>query len=212
MTEEKDKNAVVVGDENPNTDVEPEIDKVENELEPEPEPEPDEGVDPYEAELRRLDGERKKAEDIARQKGGALEEERTLRKQAEAELKALKAKPQSEEVDKKIAEAEARIRASIQTEQQINALTSNPKERELIRKIMEEKSLSVEDAFILANKHVVVRNRSEEDESFQEQAALAAISGLSAGGVTKRTSPFRASVESGLTEAERKNLDPDDIV
>jgi len=159
--------------------------------------------DPYEAELNRLEAERKKAEDIARQKGGALAEAKAKNKQLEDRLTALEKKGGAVDKDELVQQ----LRAEIKQDAEIDRLTTNPKEQELIRHYIKNNNLSAYDAWVLANKAPLVQARQRETEVDQEELALARISGLSAGGgATDKRDPIAKLASEGLTEAERKNL------
>ena len=160
-------------------------------------------VDPYEAELQRLEAERKKAEDIARQKGGALAEAKAKNKALEDRLTALEKKGGAVDKDELVQQ----LRSEIKQDAEIERLSTNPKEQDLIRYYIKNNNLSAYDAWVLANKAPLVQARQRETEVDQEEAALARISGLSVGGNgTDKRDPIAKLASEGLTEAERKNL------
>lgn len=160
--------------------------------------EPDD--DPYEKELRRLDDERKKAETIATQKSGALKEEREKRKKLEERLEKLERQGSDA---KSIVE---QVRAELRQDKEIEALSSNPKEQQLIREYVKTKNLTPDEAYILANRHVVIEQKRREAETDQEELALARLSGRSISGQSKTASALERMAAEGLTEAERKHL------
>jgi len=164
-------------------------------------------IDPYEAELKRLEEEKTKAEAISRQKAGALKEEREKRVDLEKRLANLEAKLEKGK-DVNVEEVAQRLRNEISIDREIESLSSNPSERKLIREYMKAKNLTVEEAYVLANKHVVVEAKKKEAESDQEDAVLARLSGANpGGGKDKIVSRFAKIATDGLTPEEAKHLD-----
>lgn len=151
--------------------------------------------------IKKAEEEKAKAEEIARQKSGAIAEERQRRKELEEELKK-KASSLSEEEINRILDQREQKREELN---KINQLTSDEKEREAIRKTMELKKVSAEDAFAIVNAHIIKEQRENNDdsESFVASVMAGGISS-SKGGVKNKV---RAIAEEGLTEAEKKKLD-----
>ena len=172
-----------------------------------------EELDPYEKYLKQLEeeneqlkAEKEKAEEIARQKSGAINEERQKRKELEEKLEKGNKEGDSskyltaEQLNQLLDEREAKR----ERVNKVNELTSNPKERELILKIMETKNVSPEDAYILANAHIVKEAKQEE---IDEESFVASFSG---GNVSSSRGNYKSSfermAEDGLTDAEKKKL------
>lgn len=158
-------------------------------------------VDPYEAELQRLAKEKELSETIARQKTGALKEEKLKRQKLEERLEKLEKGFTSVNKDELIEQ----LRIEIKTDTEIERLANNENEKKLIKEYV-KKGLSVEDAFVLANKHVVIDARKKAMESDSEESALARLSGASFGGSTGRMSEITRLASEGLSEKERKHL------
>lgn len=159
-------------------------------------------VDPYEAELNRLAAEKKKAEDIARQKTGALNEARKGQKALEERI--AKLEKGSDTLDKETLLQQ--LKSELKQDSEIEKLTNNPKEQELIRLYIKENNLSVPDAWVLANKNVLIAAKQRDEELDQEELVLARLSGGSIGSQSKSTDPLLKIASDGLTEKERKNL------
>ncbi len=177
----------------------------------EEEEEEEEGEDPYDKEMRLMREAKEKSDEIARQKSGALEEERKKRGAVEQRLAKLEAKIEAGlgTIDEE--KIVAKLRAEISVSEEIKSLTSNPKEQALIKAYMAEKNLSAEDAYILANKHIVREYKQKELESDGEEIVLARLSGGGAGnGGQPRKSAILKAAEDGLSESERKHLEADE--
>jgi hypothetical protein len=172
----------------------------------------EEELDPYEKYLKqleeeneRLKAEKEKAEEIARQKSGAITEERQKRKELEDKLEKGEKEGDSskyltaEQLDRMLDEREAkRERLS-----KVNELTQNPKERELVLKIMELKNVSPEDAYILANAHII---KEAKQEDIDEESFVASFSGGNVSSQNGYVSPVQKMATEGLTDAEKKKL------
>lgn len=154
--------------------------------------------DPYEAELKRLEADKKKAEDIARQKSGALNEERKKAKALEERLAKLESKTADES---SIIE---RVKAELKQEREIEQLTSNPKEQELIKYYIKNNNLNPKDAWFLANKSSLLSANEAKVDS--EELVLARLSGASTSGAENNNSQMFNLAAQGLSEKERKNL------
>lgn len=177
----------------------------------------DEGEkDPYEAYLEKLEAEleqtkaeKEKFETMSKQKAAAISEERTKRKALEDKLKE---KPSEEDKgDKKYLttdELDALLEAREAKREQlrmVNELTDNEKERQVILKIMEVKGVSAEDAYVLANAHLVQKAKQEVD--FDEDSFLADFSASGSSFSSSRgqaINPVKKMAMEGLTEAEKK--------
>jgi len=165
----------------------------------------DDEEDPYEAELKRLENEKKLAEDKSRQKSGALAEERKKRLDAEKRLADAEKGNQSI-ADEKIKSLKEELKAEIRQDAQIESLTTNPKEQELIRYYIANNNLSVHDAWVLANKKNLTSAYQRSEELDEEERALARLSGASASNTVDKKSPLYKAASDGLTEKERKHL------
>lgn len=159
-------------------------------------------VDPYEAELKRLEAEKIKAETIARQKAGALAEERKKGKALEDRIAALEKRGGDIDNDALV----AKLKAEIKRDAEIEKLSTNPNEQKLIRHFIENNGLSVHDAWVLANKNVLIKAQERERELDEEELALARLSGASFGAQSSAIDPLLKAASDGLTEKERKNL------
>lgn len=207
MENEKDVNLDEKKEENVNLDDENKEEKGKNADEEEKE------LDPYEEYLKKLEeqleqakAEKEKAEMIAQQKTGAINEERKKRKELEEKLNSKKEDTEkkyltAEELDAMLEAREAK-RAQLS---KVNELTDNEKERQLILKIMEVKGVSADDAYVLANAHLI--KEAKQKDEFDEEAFVA---NFSAGGSftasNKVVSPLVKAASEGLTEEEKKHL------
>lgn len=140
-------------------------------------------VNPYKAELD-------KVQEIARQKDGALKEERRLRKEAEEKLKAATTSdiPTSEtqKEEKKYLtqdELEARL-AREKFEIQLERVTDNTDEQKLVRHHYENSIVRTGDvaadlrmAVALANQHVVEQVRRAQADREVQESVVARVSG-----------------------------------
>ena len=181
--------------------------EVEDDSEEDEEEDDEEGgdEDPYDKELQRLADEKKKAEAKARQKSGALKEVKAKYSTLENRLKKLEESRGSADYGK----FKEELKAEMRMEAEIEQITDNPKERQLIEFYVKEKNLTVDEAYALANRHVIKQMKEREREGFEEESALARISagasigGRSAGGLKD---PILRAAAEGLTKAEREKL------
>jgi len=180
------------------------------------EEEKNEEKSPYELYLEQLEGEIKskedaikqaeaekaKAEEIARQKNGAIDEERQKRKELEEELKKKSVGLTEEEINRILDERENK-REEIN---KVNQLTTDEKEREAIRKTMELKKVSAEDAFAIVNSHIIKEYRENDEVDTDSFVANVMAGGINSpkGGVKNK---LRLAAEEGLTDEEKKKLD-----
>lgn len=136
----------------------------------------------YKRKLEELEAEKKKAEDIARQKSGALEEERAERKAAEAAAKALaKSKDVSEEeLDQRL---ESKLNAREFT-QRLKEVSQDTDEQALIKHHYETsivKTGNVETdlarAVAIANSHLVDQAKQAQLEREEQEARVTGFQG-----------------------------------
>jgi hypothetical protein len=175
------------------------------------EEEEEEENDPYTIQLKKIEAEKAKLSDENRQKAGALVEEKKKRGALEQRLVVLEEKIAAGSGSIDEAKLVERLKAEIGREDKVKSLSSNPKEQALIRELMVAKNLSAEDAYVLANKHIVDQYKEQEANTDGEEIILARLSGGGpAGGVKVAKSAILKAAADGLSAEEAKHLETDE--
>jgi hypothetical protein len=166
--------------------------------------------DPYEKRLRELEAENKKKEEMLAQKNAALKEERTRRKQLEGKTTSEKS---NDDLDKPLTKKEmlelmeererkAEYRAKVEK------LTENPTEQKLIQAYV-EKGYNVDDAYVLANRHLIDEHKRMVSERQAEEELEGVMTHYSAGRPTG-VKPGNKWENNPILRKAAEELDPED--